>query len=284
MSAPTIYRLSIQGFRGIKRLEWHPGPGVNIILGGGDVGKTTILDAISLLLSPTNPATLSDAEYYLRDLVGGFSIAAVMKLDDAAINQQRKPSWPWEWNGNSPVVPSLGEAAPVGEPVYVFRVTGTPDLELNYEVIQPSGDTDHLGVGLRRAIGLVRLSGDDRNDRDLRLVQGAALDRLLSDNALRSRLGSKLAKSDVKDTLETEAQEALAELDKTFRKSALPNKLDLAITGAQGITITALIGLTADRSGIQLPLFIELGSRNAPSRCARHRGTKSKSLPRNHRR
>ena len=52
-----------------------------------------------------------------------------------------------------------------------------------------------LSVSLRRSIGLVRLSGDDRNDRDLRLVQGSALDRLLSDKALRSRLASELAKA-----------------------------------------------------------------------------------------
>jgi putative ATP-dependent endonuclease of the OLD family len=254
MSAPIIYRLNIERFRGIKRFEWHPEPGVNIVLGGGDVGKTTILDAIGLLLSPTNPTTVSDAEYYLRDLTSGFSIEAIMKIENAAINQQGKPSWPWEWKNKTLAVPALGDEAPPGEPVYRFRVCGTPDLELTYEIVQPSGDTDHFAVSLRRAIGVVRLSGDDRNDRDLRLVQGSALDRLLSDKALRSRLGSKLAKSDVKNTLEADAQQALVELDTSFKKNALPSSLDLAITGAQGVAITALIGLTADRNGIQLPL------------------------------
>jgi AAA domain len=46
MSAPTVYHLTIERFRGIKALSWYPGRGVNVILGGGDVGKTTILDAI----------------------------------------------------------------------------------------------------------------------------------------------------------------------------------------------------------------------------------------------
>jgi putative ATP-dependent endonuclease of OLD family len=255
MSAPTIRRLTIKGFRGIKSLEWHPQPGMNVILGGGDVGKTTLLDAVSLLLSPINPATFSDAEYHRRDLANGFTIEGVMDLPgDTLVNQQSKPSWPWEWDGKAPVIPTLGDGAVPGAPVYVLRVCGTPDLELNYEIVQPSGETDHLPTGLRRAIGLVRLSGDDRNDRDLRLVQGSALDRLLSDKALRSRLGSQLAKSDVKDALENEAKETLVALDQAFEKNALPNKLDLSITGAQGITITALIGLTADREGVQLPL------------------------------
>jgi putative ATP-dependent endonuclease of the OLD family len=77
-------------------------------------------------------------------------------------------------------------------------VRGTEDLELAYEIMQPDGSTDFFPVALRRSIGLVRLSGDDRNDRDLRLVQGSALDRLLSDKGLRSRMASELANSDVK--------------------------------------------------------------------------------------
>lgn len=255
MHAPIIYRLTIRGFRGIQNLQWHPQPGMNIILGGGDAGKTTLLDAISLLLSPTNPTTLSDAEYHRRDLNSGFSIEAVMHLPaDTLVNQQTKPSWPWEWNGIAPAVPAIGDGSAPGAPVYILRVRGTPDLELIYEIVQPSGDSDHLSVGLRRAIGQVRLSGDDRNDRDLRLVQGSALDRLLSDKTLRSKLGSKLAKNDIKDSLDDEARRTLAALDAAFTLSNLPDKLDLSITGAQGISITALIGLTAQRDGVQLPV------------------------------
>ncbi len=51
---PMIPRLTIENFRGLAKLVWHPTPGRNVILGGGDVGKTTILDAIALLLNPTN--------------------------------------------------------------------------------------------------------------------------------------------------------------------------------------------------------------------------------------
>ena len=130
---------------------------------------------------------------------------------------------------------------------------GTADLELLYEIVQPDGTTNTLQAGLRRAIGLVRLSGDDRNDRDLRLVQGSALDRLLSDKALRSRLVTELAKKDVKDDLTEEAKKVLNVLDEAFKSKSLPSGLDVAITGSQGLSITALIGLTAEQQGIQLP-------------------------------
>jgi putative ATP-dependent endonuclease of OLD family len=99
--APVIYALTIKQFRGIEAFTWRPGKGVNIILGGGDVGKTTILEAIALLLSPTNAVNISDTDYYLRNVDAGFVIEAVFSLPlETGINEQLKPSWPWEWNGN----------------------------------------------------------------------------------------------------------------------------------------------------------------------------------------
>jgi putative ATP-dependent endonuclease of OLD family len=255
-TGPTIYHLVIERFRGIKALSWRPAKGVNVILGGGDVGKTTILDAIALLFSPTNPTLLSDTDYHARDENAGFIIEAVVALPPLiGINNQIKPSWPWDWNGSEAVVPNTeGEGIATNEPVYRMRVRGTEDLELAYEIVQPDGNPDSLAVVLRRAIGLVRLSGDDRNDRDLRLVQGSALDRLLSDKGLRSRLASELAKNDVKGELTEDAKEVLKALDLAFRERRLPEGLDLAITGSQGLSIAALIGLTAKRDGVQLPL------------------------------
>ncbi len=91
--APAIYALTIERFRGIPRLEWKPSRGVNVILGGGDVGKTTILEAIALLLGPVNPTTLSDPDYHHRDIEAGFSIEAVLSLPvGARISSQMKPS------------------------------------------------------------------------------------------------------------------------------------------------------------------------------------------------
>lgn len=257
MNFPCILHLSIERFRGIKTLSWYPEKGVNVILGGGDVGKTTVLDAIGLLLSPVNPTNLSDTDYLSRKVEEGFVIEAVFSLPaESGINNQIKPSWPWEWDGKDAVVPEVEGSSTNNnnEPVYRLRVCGTPDLELIYEIIQPDGNTDFLPVAIRRAIGLVRLGGEDRYDRDLRLVQGSALDRLLSDKGLRSRLASDLAEHCVKDELNDDAKKTLKALDEVFRKETLPDGLDLAITGGQGLSVAAMIGLTANRNGVQLPL------------------------------
>ncbi|MFL1875289.1 hypothetical protein ACIKT0_08775 [Hansschlegelia beijingensis] len=47
-----------------------------------------------------------------------------------------------------------------------------------WEIIQPDESTIALSAAFRKKIGLLRLSADDRKDRDLRLVFGSALDRL----------------------------------------------------------------------------------------------------------
>jgi hypothetical protein len=144
MSTPIIYHLAIERFRCIKSFSWHPAKGVNVILGGGDVGKTTILDAIGLLLSPTNPATLADTDYHGRMIDSGFVIEGIVSLpSESGVNQQTKPTWPWNWNGSDAVVPSIdGEDGVTAEPVYRLRVRGTEDLELVYEIVQPDGNTD----------------------------------------------------------------------------------------------------------------------------------------------
>ena len=235
------------------------GTDLNVILGGGDVGKTTVLDAIGLLLNPTSSAVVSDADFWDRKSEDGFEIEAVMSLPDACgINQQSKQAWPWHWSGKEPVLPPGdgigGEAVQAEKPVYRLRVSANTDYEIAYEILQPDGTTNHLSVALRRAIGLVRLGGDDRNDRDLRLVQGSALDRLLSDPTLRSRLGNRIGEKEIKEELKDDAKEKLKKLDQVFTEKALPNVLGLGLTPGQGLSIGALIGLTAHKGSAQLPL------------------------------
>lgn len=256
--APLIRRLTIERFRGIEKLVWYPEPGVNVVLGGGDAGKTTILDAIALLLSPTNTAFLSDADYFGREVDQGFCVEAVMSLPETSgINAQTKNVWPWEWNGEAPTLPNVDadpSATNIAEPVYCLRVRGTAEFDLAFEVFQPDGTADHLSVAVRRKIGLVRLGGDDRNDRDLRLVQGSALERLLADKTLRARLGQKLAENDIADSLQEEAKAKLALLDQAFEAQTLPHGLSLGLTGGQGLSLNALVGLTAKKNTVQLPL------------------------------
>lgn len=255
MTAPQIYRLDLTRFRAFESLRWFPSPGMNVILGGGNVGKSTVLDAVALLLHPSNGYTLSDSDYWLREVEEEFLIEAVMHLPDTTgVNRQAGVAWPWEWDGQDAVLPADGADGAPRFPVYKVRVRGTADLELVHEIVQPDNSVIGFSVSLRRGIGVVRPAGDDRSDRDLRLIQGGALDRLLDDKPLRARLGRKVALDAVEGELSEEARQRLRTLDTTFGERALPQGLGLGFVGGAGLSINALVGLTAKKGEVSLPL------------------------------
>ena len=56
--------LRISNFRGISSLEWRPSPGVNCLIGPGDAGKSSILDAIDLCAGARRNAQFCDADFH----------------------------------------------------------------------------------------------------------------------------------------------------------------------------------------------------------------------------
>lgn len=255
MDTPHIRRLTVERFRSFKSLIWHPSPGMNVILGGGNAGKTTLLEAIALLLYPNSSFPLVDADYYQRDVTAGFCIEAVVTIPTyTAVNSQYAMAWPWDWDGMDAVLPA-DDGSNLRDPVYKIRVRGTPDIEVLYEIVQPDDSVINLSAGLRRSIGLVKLSSDDRNERDLRLIQGSGLDRLLADKTLRGRLLQQFTNADIAAHLSTDANAAISNLERIFAEWALPADLSVGFVGnGNGASINSLIGLTADKDGIVLPL------------------------------
>ena len=251
-----IRQLHIKGFRGIADLKWNPHGGMNIILGGGDCGKSTILEAIGLLFSPSGNRSLTEADFWNKRSENGFSIEATICVsDDFEFSAGNKIYWPWEWDGENPVLPNneSDEVPEAQSPVFKVVVSATGDYDLSWEIIQPDDSREHFPIGLRRKIGLVELTSDDRNDRDLRLVFGSALDRLISDNSLRSKIGHAISQIPLQDALSDDAKHALNELDRSLQKEHLPSGLDLGVTSSHGISIGSLVGLLANKGGISLP-------------------------------
>lgn len=65
---PAIRKIHIENFRSIKKLDWFPSPGINCLIGPGDAGKSTILDAIDKCLNPRRYLIFSDADFYNLDV------------------------------------------------------------------------------------------------------------------------------------------------------------------------------------------------------------------------
>ncbi len=58
-----IRKLDVQNFRSIKTLSWCPTPGINCLVGPGDSGKSTILDAIDLCMGARRTIQFTDADF-----------------------------------------------------------------------------------------------------------------------------------------------------------------------------------------------------------------------------
>ncbi|MDQ8145431.1 MAG: AAA family ATPase [Gemmatimonadota bacterium] len=73
-----IRRLEIENFRGIRSLDWTPEPGLNCLLGPGDIGKSTVLDAIDLCLGARRAIGFTDADFFDLDVSRPIRIAATI--------------------------------------------------------------------------------------------------------------------------------------------------------------------------------------------------------------
>lgn len=73
-----IAALWVNNFRGIRELAWLPNQGINCLIGAGDSGKTTILDAIDLLLAERHNVSFDDLDFYDADPVNCIRIIGVL--------------------------------------------------------------------------------------------------------------------------------------------------------------------------------------------------------------
>jgi predicted ATP-dependent endonuclease of OLD family len=58
-----IRKIEIQNFRGIKELAWLPSAGINCLIGPGDSGKSSILDAVDYCVGTRRNIQFTDADF-----------------------------------------------------------------------------------------------------------------------------------------------------------------------------------------------------------------------------
>jgi putative ATP-dependent endonuclease of OLD family len=84
LGVARVRQIEIKNFRGIAALTWDPSPGINCLIGPGDSGKSTVLDAIDLCLGARRTAQFSDSDFYQLDVTKPVSISVTVgELSDA---------------------------------------------------------------------------------------------------------------------------------------------------------------------------------------------------------
>ena len=75
---PKLFHLHIENFRGIEKFDHTFNDGLTCIIGRGDSGKTTILDAISYVLSPLYTIPFTDSDFHDCNVESPIKIEATL--------------------------------------------------------------------------------------------------------------------------------------------------------------------------------------------------------------
>jgi len=239
--AASLRRVSITRFRCIERLEWSPTIGLNVLVGPPDSGKSTILSAIGLLLAPAVVGPRTEFDYLNRDVTLGFCIEALIGgIDPEMFASERRVLPLFGLNSDGTLV---GLPEPPAEPVLRVRVTGNANLEAEHEVLAPVGDPIAFGVGLRRRLGLVRLSDDSSSARALRISPTSLLGKQFEAADLRGAVQEALASLGNELQLSGDTQGRVETIRTSFQQDGLPSEVQLALASPQGADLLSLVDL-----------------------------------------
>ncbi|MFT4095756.1 MAG: AAA family ATPase [Rhodoblastus sp.] len=76
--------IEISNFRAIRQLKWLPSSGANCLIGPGDSGKSSILEAIDLCLGARRSVTFCDADFHGLDTTSPIEVSLTIgDLDDS---------------------------------------------------------------------------------------------------------------------------------------------------------------------------------------------------------
>jgi len=91
-----LHRLRVVDFAAIRDADIEFGPGLNVLYGPNDLGKSTLADAIRLAL--LLPHTSTHIEDYVP-WTGGHDPVVEMTFDGTAANLARQEGIPKRWHG-----------------------------------------------------------------------------------------------------------------------------------------------------------------------------------------
>lgn len=167
--------LRIEHFRGIKAAGWSIDRRMVGLIGAGDSTKTTLLDAIGLVLNPNYNPQFTDADFFAFDLTKNIVIEAVVtNLPDNLVKESQLGK---DRSGIMPDGTLVHDPIDEAEECLVVRLTVTPDLDPRWEVRRPeSDDARPITATQRRQLGFFRLG--ERPDFHLRWARGSALSDL----------------------------------------------------------------------------------------------------------
>lgn len=173
-----LRRLKVERFRGIRELDWQNIGDTAALVGSGDSGKSTILDAIERVLSPRWSVGFDDADFWNLDTSNPISIRATITDVPPEFLKESKfghAMHGFDANRGLEVAPG-GTEGELLALVLALRVEET--LEPVWSVVDSEGREQPIHVKDRERLGLLRVGG--YVDNHLAWSRGSTLSRLTS--------------------------------------------------------------------------------------------------------
>ncbi|MCH4579937.1 ATP-dependent nuclease [Achromobacter xylosoxidans] len=173
-----IRQLKISNFRGISALDWKPDSSFCCLIGPGDSGKSTLLDAAEAALS-SRWFSFTEPDFLACDTSNSIVIeATVGELSKSLKSDERLGLYIRGWTAAGQL---RDEPEDDDEPVLTVRLTVDATMEPVWELVCDRSEEPRTLSNRDRALfGLVRLAGEDA--RHLAWGQGSVLSRLTGDN------------------------------------------------------------------------------------------------------
>jgi putative ATP-dependent endonuclease of the OLD family len=169
-----IRHIVIEHFRGINSLDWYPQNEVICLIGAGDSRKSTIIDAIDLVLSPRSYVSFDDSDFF--QLVTDKPLTITVSVTGIPPELTKDSKFGLRLCGYNKGA-CHDEFSDGDEPMLTIRLTVDKSLEPEWSVINKQNPDGYLISGRdREKLGIIRLGG--YVNQHLTWRRGTALSRL----------------------------------------------------------------------------------------------------------
>lgn len=204
-----VRRLWIENFKGVRRLDWVLPTEQRLIalVGPGDSGKSTILDAIHYLLGDRWSIPFADTDFFGVNVEDPIVIKALL-IDIPAALRKDTSFGLWLSGVDQKGEPQQDPEDEL-EPALIVQLTVDASLEPRWSVVRLDGAEQFLTSSQRRAFSTFKV--DDRTDAQLRWSRNSPLGRMSSeDGGERNALAA--ASRAARETLVGHENSSLADL------------------------------------------------------------------------
>jgi putative ATP-dependent endonuclease of the OLD family len=205
-----IRMVEIKHFRGIGHISWRPTPGLNCLIGPGDSGKSTVLDAIDFCIGARRNIQFTDVDFHKLDVGTPITVSITIgELDDSLKNLD---SYGLYLRGFESVTGKIVDEPESGaETVLTVLLTVCVDLEPVWTLVSEravsQGQSRNLSWSDRTRLAPTRLGA--MSDYNLSWRKGSVLNRVSDERADATAALAKAAR-EVRATFGADAKAQLA--------------------------------------------------------------------------